>query len=136
MFFIFSKSKFKRAVPEVLARFARQIIREFGVDDDDRLAERFSHRLRTTAHEMKKEREAAKTKKQERKNLDFEDTDTSDESELSEHSEEEIDIDDDEDEDSLLSATDRDPFNLANLPTLVVKTLSEVALFNGRLRQY
>ena len=47
----FSVSRQKRAVPQVLVRFARQIARDLGVADDERLAERFSHRLRTTAVE-------------------------------------------------------------------------------------
>ena len=51
------KSSHKRDVPEVLVRFARQLVREHGVADDDRLTERFSHRLRTTASDMNKERE-------------------------------------------------------------------------------
>ena len=120
-------------------------MREFGVADDDRLAERFSHRIRTTAMEMKKEREAKKDgerKKASKKKLDtgsgrrnYEDIDTSDENDDSEEEEEEqeeIDFSEDEsdDSDSLLSATDRDLvlyannliFNVAYGPSPIAQT--------------
>ena len=119
-------------MPEVLVRYARQLVREHGVDDDDQLTERFSHRLRTTASDLNKEREkeARKNKPDKvtgkdpgKKKRGSKDVETS-ESEDFESKEDEVDIfdksteeeeDDDDEDDSLLSATDREQVKYAFL---------------------